>query len=103
MFKTELFVDKDNKVAFKDYVSLMATYNQEIKNLNNDATHLIELHKKTIREKDKLITIIKKLEEHLLKMYEEYKDSECEENYTVAMQCMYIYNYIQELKGSDKE
>ena len=47
--------------------------------------------------------VIRKLEEYLLKTYEEYKDSECKENYTIANQCMFIYNYLQKLKDSDKE
>ena len=45
--------------------------------------------------------VIRKLEEYLLKTYEEYKDSECKENYTIANQCMFIYNYLQKLKDSD--
>ena len=46
--------------------------------------------------------VISDLEEHLLKMWNEHKDSECDELYTIAHECMYIYNYLQELKGEDE-
>ena len=46
--------------------------------------------------------VIKELEEYLLKTYEFYKDSNDTEEYTIANQCMFIYNYLQKLKESDK-
>ena len=44
--------------------------------------------------------MIDTLEKHLLEVYENWKDSEV--NYEIAMQSMYIYNFIQELKGDKK-
>ena len=46
--------------------------------------------------------VLKELEEYLLKTYEFYKDSNDIKDYTIANQCMFIYNYLQKLKG-DKE
>ena len=47
--------------------------------------------------------VIKELEEYLLKTYEFYKDSNDIKDNTIANQCMFIYNYLQKLKDSDKE
>ena len=43
--------------------------------------------------------MIEKLEEYLIKTYELYKDSKDIQEYTIANQSMFIYNYLQELKG----
>ena len=54
-------------------------------------------------EVEKYENILDTLEKHLLDNYKENMDSVSEKLWTIANQSMYIYNYIQELKGSDKE
>ncbi len=62
----------------------------EIEELNKNATHLIELHKKTLEENKRLNNIINELEKWL------YERSEYT-NFGV------VIDKLQELKGSDEE
>ena len=76
---------------------------ERIEILNNGNNVINELLKKISNleyEVERYEKILKTLEEHLLEVYNEWKDSEA--NYEVANQSMYIYNYIQELKGDKK-
>lgn len=54
-------------------------------------------------EIERLNNIINELEHHLYQEWLEWKDSDCESIYSRAGEDKAIYDYIQELKGSDKE
>lgn len=49
-----------------------------------------------------LNNIINELEHHLYQEWLEWKDSDCESIYSRAGEDKAIYDYLQELKGSDK-
>lgn len=53
------------------------------------------------KEIDKYKNILSTLEHHLKQEYKDNMDTASEKCWTIAMQSMYIYNYIQELKESD--
>lgn len=55
------------------------------------------------KEIERLNNIINELEHHLYQEWLEWKDSDCESIYSRAGEDKAIYDYIQELKGSDKE
>ena len=67
----------------------------------------IEKNRELLEEKDKEIerlnNIINELEHHLYQEWLEWKDSDCESIYSRAGEDKAIYDYLQELKGSDKE
>ena len=55
------------------------------------------------QENKRLNNIINELEHHLYQEWLEWKDSDCESIYSRAGEDKAIYDYLQELKGSDKE
>lgn len=56
-----------------------------------------------IEEIERLNNIINELEHKLYQEWLEWKDSDCESIYVRTFEDKSIYDYIQELKGSDKE
>lgn len=54
-------------------------------------------------EIERLSNIIDELEHKLYQEWLEWKDSDCESIYVRAFEDKAIYDYIQELKGVDKE
>ena len=53
------------------------------------------------QEIERLNNIINELEHHLYQEWLEWKDSDCESIYSRAGEDKAIYDYLQELKGSD--
>ena len=88
----------------KGYIDFDYNKNRTVKLINDNKDKVINDLLKRISnveyETEKLNNIIEKLEKHLLKTYEEWKDTET--NYDIAMESMYIYNYIQQLKKENK-
>lgn len=72
-------------------------------NLNTEV-EIIE-DKEIIKDKEieRLNNIINELEHHLYQEWLEWKDSDCESIYSRAGEDKAIYDYLQELKGSNKE
>ena len=64
---------------------------------------LNDLVLKQKEEIERLNNIINELEHHLYQEWLEWKDSDCESIYSRAGEDKAIYDYIQELKGSDKD
>ena len=64
---------------------------------------LNDLVLKQKEEIERLNNIINELEHHLYQEWLEWKDSDCESIYSRAGEDKAIYDYLQELKGSDKE
>ena len=63
-------------------------------------TERYKYYEDLLKKNNQLNNIIETLEKHLLKTYDENRNTQ---NYVhIAMQSMWIYNYIQELKGEDK-
>lgn len=54
-------------------------------------------------ETERLNNIINEIEHHLYQEWLEWKDSDCESIYSRAGEDKAIYDYLQELKGDDKE
>ena len=54
-----------------------------------------------LEEIERLNNIINELEHHLYQEWLEWKDSDCESIYSRAGEDKAIYDYLQELKGSD--
>lgn len=78
---------------------------ERIEMLNNGNNVINDLLKRISNlefEVERYENILDTLEKHLLETYKENMDSASEKLWAIANQSMYIYNYIQELKG-DKE
>lgn len=67
-----------------------------------DYSQLVMHNVYMIKENKRLNNIINELENHLYKEWLEWKDSDCESIYVRAFEDKAIYDYLQELKGSDK-
>ena len=74
-----------------------------LNNGNNVTNDLLKRISNLEFEVERYENIIDKLEKILKETYKENMDSASEKLWAIANQSMYIYNYIQELKGSDKE
>ena len=87
----EKFLKSINKIAEKEIYKV---------NINQ---HYLEVLESQDKEIEKLNNIINELEHHLYQEWLEWKDSDCESIYSRAGEDKAIYDYLQELKGSDKE
>ena len=81
-FKYDYGFEDDNKILIKAKIGDWIMLLEEIERLNN---------------------VINELEHHLYQEWLEWKDSDCESIYSRAGEDKAIYDYLQELKGSDKE
>ena len=92
-------------------IKIMEMYKQsklEIERLKEELKYTIPIveHNKTItkhlKEIERLNNIINELERTLYQDWLEWKDSACESNVVKAQEDKEIYDYLQELKDSDK-
>lgn len=67
-----------------------------------DYYRLVDDNNELCKEIERLNNIIDELEHKLYQEWLEWKDSDCESIYVRAFEDKAIYDYIQELKGSDK-
>ena len=79
-FKYDYGFEDDNKILIKAKIGDWIMLLEEIERLNN---------------------VINELEHHLYQEWLEWKDSDCESIYSRAGEDKAIYDYLQELKGSD--
>ena len=97
---TEVEIIEDKEIIKDKEIERL---NKEIIGLNNC---IIEFHSEFCNKQaeiNKLNNIINELEHHLYQEWLEWKDSDCESIYSRAGEDKAIYDYLQELKGSDKE
>ena len=92
--------EEDTKVA--------DIFEKDIENFGNNLDKMIEhlniviaTHNKQVEEIERLNDIINELEHQLYQEWLEWKDSDCESIYVRAFEDKAIYDYLQELKGSD--
>ena len=78
-------------------------FQKEILLAHNMETLCVDEEQELIEEIERLNNIINELEHHLYQEWLEWKDSDCESIYSRAGEDKVIYDYLQELKGSEKE
>ena len=83
-------------------MTIQQLYDEDLKELIKDCKEMFVNSQELLKEIERVNNIIRDLEVELYAKYHEYKDSECEELYAKSQEDKAIYDYIQELKGSDK-
>ena len=76
---------------------------ERVEQLPENARNLFYAIMKIANERDNSCRIIKELEEHLLNFIQNNKNKNDDRTITMVTQTNYIYNLLQELKGSDKK
>ena len=97
-FGNSAYINQPREVI--DYIRYQQ---EEIKRLNKELVIRIQNSQYLVRKYDELEEIIIELEKCFEKTWQDYKDSESENLYAIAIENKSYLDKLQELKDSDKE